>query len=306
MPAIPAIATAPPDKPCLCGAPTRPEPLFTAQGYRLMRCRRCRLAYIANPPDAAALARLYSAVDGDYHTELHDEASPAARRMAEIATEHLRFVRRVAQQGRLVDVGCSTGAFLARAQAAGFAASGIEFSRASADHARRATGLVVEDGTIGDCVLPPQSIDALTMFDVIEHVPDPRADLAKAWQLLRPGGWLVLSTPNIDGLFPRASLPLAHRLGYWPHPEPPYHLYQFSVRTLRDLVEQAGFVAGPVSHRNIALVYTFGNWRTLLNSPKRLAYAVLFGPLAKLGPWVGLGDWFYMAAQKPASSAGSW
>ena len=287
---------------CNCCSGTRHAPLFESKGYRLVRCDGCGLAFIANPPSAEELARLYSASDGDYHTELHDAASPAARRMMRVAETHLRFVRRVATTGRLVDVGCSTGNFIGLASTAGFAASGIEFSADSAGCARKATGLDVETGAIHDSALPPASIDVLTMYDVIEHVPDPTADLRAAWRLLRPGGWLVLSTPNIDGLFPRASLPLAKALDYWPHPEPPYHLYQFSVASLRALLVKAGFAPGRVWHRNIDLAYSFGTLRTLARMPKRLAYAAVFAPLAKLGPVIGLGDWFYIAAQKTASS----
>jgi hypothetical protein len=117
--------------------------------------------------------------------------------------------------------------------------------------------------------------------------------------LLKPGGWFVLSTPNIDGLFPRMAYKLAHRLNYWPHPEPPYHLYQFSVRTLSAMLGKAGFVPGPVRHSSIELAYTFGTVATLARMPKRLAYAVALAPLVKLGPLIGQGDWFYLAARKP-------
>ena len=74
---------------------------------------------------------------------------------------------------------------------------------------------------------------------------------------------------------------------------------QFSVATLGALVSAAGFVPGPVEHHAIDLSYSFGTLRTLLKSPKRLAYAAAFAPLAKLGPLVQQGDWFYMAARKP-------
>jgi 2-polyprenyl-3-methyl-5-hydroxy-6-metoxy-1,4-benzoquinol methylase len=158
----------------------------------------------------------------------------------------------------------------------------------------------VAEGTIHDAPQPAGSLDVLTMFDVIEHVPDPLGDLRKAFDLLAPGGLVVLSTPNIDGLFPRLSLPLAKKLDYWPHPEPPYHLYQFSARTLAAMLEKAGFEIAATRHFAIDLAYTFGQPATLLRSPKRLAYASLFAPMAAAGPWLGQGDWIYMTARKPA------
>jgi len=285
----------------MCGSASA-KPLFRAKGYDLVRCVQCDLAYVSNPPDENALRKLYSAGESDYHSELHDPGSTASRRMATIAARHLKFTRRFVASGRLVDVGCSSGEFLLLAHEAGFDCSGIEFSRESAEEAHRRTGLGIERGTLHDTTLAPGSCDVLTLFDVIEHVPDPSADLRAAFDLLAPGGWLVLSTPNIDGLFPRLSYPLANRLDYWPHPEPPHHLFQFSEATLARIVESAGFRVAGTRHCNIDLAYTFGAPATLARMPKRLAYAALFAPAAKLGPLVGMGDWLYLAARKPSAN----
>lgn len=286
---------------CIHCQVTSSETLFVHKGYQLVRCSGCGLAYIANPPNAAELARLYAADgEGTYHAQLRDPSNPEVARMAQIAERHLDFVRTVATAGRLVDVGCSTGAFLGKARVAGFEASGIEFSRESARFAAETTGCLVEHGTLADSAVAPGSVDVLSAFDVIEHVPDPVDDLARMHSLLKPGGWLVLSTPNIDGLFPRLSFPLARLSGHWPHPEPPHHLFQFSVTTLRAMLRTAGFQPGPLRHCNIDLSYTFGQFPALLRMPHRLAYALVFAPVAKFGPLIGQGDWFYIAARKPA------
>jgi SAM-dependent methyltransferase len=293
---------------CLSCGSVEHRPLFSMKGYDLVCCESCSLAFIANPPTDAELSLLYSASGCEYHADLQNPSSPAWRRIARIAQRHLRFVENalgkdVKRGASLVDVGCSTGQFLALAKAGGFAAHGVEFSQESADFAASFAGTAIDLGTIRDCTLQAGSVDVLTMFDVIEHVRDPIADMQHAWDLLRPGGWLVMSTPNIDGLFPRASYPLANALGYWPHPEPPHHLYQFSVRSLTDMVRKAGFVPGRVEHCAIDLDYTFGTLATLRTSPKRAAYALAFAPLAWLGPKIGMGDWFYIAAQKPVDAA---
>lgn len=281
----------------LCGE-TRVRPIFSTKGYDLVGCLGCDLAYIANPPSAEELARIYSA-DASYHATLKDEGSKAWADMDAIARQHMAFLGTVVQSGTLLDVGCSTGLFLDRARKAGFAVKGVEFSEDSAAFAQAHFGLTVERGSIHDSHEAAGSFDVLTMFDVIEHVPDPLADMAAAMRLLKPGGWFVLSTPNIDGLFPRASYPLAKTLNYWPHPEPPFHLYQFSVATLTAMLAKAGFEPGAVRHTSIALDYSFGSLHDLLRMPKRAAYALAFAPLAKLGPLIGQGDWFYIAARKP-------
>lgn len=266
-------------------------------GYTLVRCAACGLAFIADPPDPEALAAMYQA-GNDYHTSLHDPASQDFARMAQIAREHMAFVRRYASGGKVLDVGCSTGLFLHEAQKAGFEVSGIEFSEASAQFARDQFGLTITNGDIHAAAVEPESLDVLTMFDVIEHVRDPAGDIVAAHRLIKPGGLFILSTPNIDGLFPRASQPLAGPLGYWPHPEPPWHLYQFSIRTLSAMLEARGFECLGKQDTAIDLRYTFGKPAELARSYKRLAYALAFAPLAWLGPKIGMGDWFYLAARR--------
>lgn len=279
-----------------CGS-TGARIVASVNGYTLVRCRSCDLAFIANPPAPAELAAMYQA-GNDYHVTLHDPASADYAKMAMIARRHMAFVRRWASRGTLLDVGCSTGLFLHEAKQAGFDASGVEFSAASAQFARDHFGLQIADGDIHAIDGEAERYDILTMFDVIEHVRDPAGDIAAAHRLLKPGGIFILSTPNIDGLYPRASEPLARPLGHWPHIEPPWHLYQFSVKTLTAMLEQRGFAALGTQHTAIDLDYTFGRLLDLKRSPKRLAYAMAFAPLAWAGPMIGMGDWFYLAVRK--------
>ncbi len=274
--------------------------VFVKFGYRLVECLGCGLAYVANPPSPEALAASYQQ-DADYHTQLLDPASPHFAIMTRVARAHLDFVASHATGGRLVDIGCSSGHFLDLAREKGFTVSGVEFSGGSAQFARDHFGLIVADGDIGALAGEHAAYNIITMFDVIEHVPDPAHDIAVAWQLLRPGGLFILSTPNIDGLFPRLSLRVAKALDYWPHPEPPHHLYQFSVKSLSAMLAKAGFEIVGERQINIDLAYSFGSFPGLLTMPKRLIYAMLFAPVAKLGPLIGEGDWFYLAARKPAT-----
>lgn len=279
-----------------CGS-TDARHVAYAEGYQLVRCVRCGLAFIADPPDSDALAALYQA-SNNYHVALLDPASAAFAHMTRVARTHLDFVRRWAEQGTVLDIGCSTGLFLNEAKQAGFDVAGVEFSGSSAQFARNQFQLSVTDGDIHAFDGAPGTVDVLTMFDVIEHVRDPARDILAAHRLIKPGGLFILSTPNIDGLFPRLSEPLADRLGHWPHVEPPWHLFQFSVRTLSAMLEARGFECLGTRHIAIDLDYTFGTPRDLARSPKRLAYALAFAPIAWLGPKLGMGDWFYIAARK--------
>lgn len=275
--------------------------LFRKFGYDLVRCTGCGLAYIANPPDAEAVAAFYTA-QADYHDELLDPAHPSFQRMQGVARQHLAMLRRSIPQPeglKLLDIGCSSGLFLAEARRAGFESFGAELSPDTAGFARSHFGLDVHTGDWRDAGHADGAFDVITLFDVIEHLPDPLAELQAIRRLLKPGGLLLQSTPDIDGLFPRLSYPLARKLDYWPHPEPPHHLYQFSARTLSAMTRWAGYEIARKDQTRISLEYSFGSPRHWRRSPKMLAYAVLFAPAAFIAPWLGMGDWLYLAARQP-------
>jgi SAM-dependent methyltransferase len=265
--------------------------------------------YVLDPPARDELGLLYSFASG-YHAELADDGSPESRLHRARAAASLEIVRRHHGPGRLLDVGCSAGFFLACALAAGWEAQGVELSDDAAELARR-RGLDVVTGTIELAELAPRSFDVVTMWDVLEHVEDPLATLRQAAELLGDGGLLFVSTPNVDGLFPRFSYRLARLAGRWPHPEPPRHLFQFSKATLGRFLREAGFETIETIDRRIPLGYTFGRLRDLLRAPGELAYATAFAPLAVVGPLLHAGDEMVVvarirrdAATRPSSPTG--
>lgn len=283
----------------LCGG-VEHRPVFHKRGFELVRCAGCGLAFIANPPACDEVTALYSAA-ADYHGALLDPGHAGFAAMRRIARQHVSMLRRsvgAANGRRLLDIGCSSGLFLDEARTAGFEVAGAELSADTAAFARGHFGIEVHQGDWRDAGHADGSFDVITLFDVIEHVPDPLGELRAIRRLLRPGGLLLQSTPNIDGLFPRLSYLLAHRLDYWPHPEPPHHLYQFSDRTLAELTERAGYEVSRIDQTRIQLGYSFGTLASWRESPKLLAYGALFAPLALIGPWLGMGDWLYLAARK--------
>ena len=134
-------------------------------------------------------------------------------------------------KGKLLDVGAATGFFVALARERGFDARGVELSEYAASLGRQ-KGLDIETGTLADST---GTYDAITMLDVIEHLPDPRADLKRAYALLRPGGVLVINTPDVGSLIARA-------FGlHWHLIVPPEHLYYFDRKNLCALLEETGF-----------------------------------------------------------------
>ncbi len=124
-------------------------------------------------------------------------------------------------------------------------AEGTEISSSAAPFLEE-RGVTVHRGELPDLALDP-SYDAVTLFEVIEHFRRPQAYLDAARRLLRPGGWVYLTTPNFDGL--------SRRLlgGRW-RVMAPEHLAYYSPRALRRALARAGFVDIAVRSKNLDVV----------------------------------------------------
>jgi len=139
------------------------------------------------------------------------------------------------RNGKLLDVGCGNGHFLALMQNLGWEISGVEPDARAARIARERLGGAIITGRLEDADFARDFFDALTVHDVIEHTHDPMGLLREAFRILKVGAKLVLTTPNIDSL--------GHQLfrKSWHGLDPPRHLYIFSPRTLRICADQIGY-----------------------------------------------------------------
>ena len=141
----------------------------------------------------------------------------------------------------VVDVGCAIGLFLRVAEEHGWTSIGVEHSAWAADYGRQTWGLAILPDMRAATAARPMGFDAITMWDVIEHLPDPHRVLEEAHSILRDGGYLALSTLNSSSLGAR----LAGRS--WRHVVPPLHLNYFTRASLFRLLRLTGFE--PVFHR---------------------------------------------------------
>lgn len=142
---------------------------------------------------------------------------------------------RAAWRGRLLDVGCGDGAFLARMKRLGWEVVGVELDEQAAHIARTQSGADVFVGPLEEAGFADGSFDAITLSHVIEHLADPLDQLRRCGKLLRKGGRVVVTTPNAESL--------GHRIfrEHWRGLEVPRHLMLFSLRTLGQLASEAGF-----------------------------------------------------------------
>ncbi len=164
-------------------------------GFDVGRCQDCRMVFVLDPPTPEAVGELYA--------EPERETRYAERLREDTRSQDAVLDRLDALVGRgtvpgppvLFDVGAGTGEFLARAKGRGsFDVRGNDLSPTTAAYASTRHGVEVTTATLDQ--QPAASVDAVTMWCVLAHVPDPNAFLTEAFELLRPGGVLFLRTPR--------------------------------------------------------------------------------------------------------------
>ncbi len=208
----------------------------TSPGYgrhhTIVQCETCGLVYTNPRLDGSQILDSYVAVEDPLYLEERDGRVLTFER-------HLRPLEQLhAPPGKLVDVGAYTGVFVEIAAQHGWEAIGVEPSRWAVEQAR-AQGLHMIEGTLATSGLADASIDVVTMWDVIEHLTDPLAEVRQAHRLLKPGGLLVVHTMDIDSAFARLMG------GRWPWLME-MHVYYFSRRTLAALLTKAEFAVARV------------------------------------------------------------
>ncbi len=204
----------------------------------MVRCAACGCVYVGQDPVHINFQDLYGA---GYYTGGHDQVfedyvgQQAARRAH--ARRKLALLRhlppRIPRQGRLLDVGCAAGFFLAEAQTF-YDVQGVELSEWSSAWAREQLQLSVFTGTLQQAAWPADHFDVLTLWDVVEHVPDPLPLLTEARRVLRPGGRLVLTTGDWGSRYAQSQGEDWHLM------TPPWHLTMFSRATLAAVAQRAG------------------------------------------------------------------
>jgi len=210
---------------------------------RIVRCRRCGLIYCNPRLDARSLECVYSkdyfvldeqdsGIDYKAYANYIGEEPVITRSMIKRIKKVERFAH---AKGRMLDIGCAAGFSLIAARERGWEAEGIECSEFCVQYAR-SRGLTVHRGSLYDYPGRNESMDAITMWDYLEHSPDPLGDLKACCSLLRRGGVILLSIPNVDSWSYRL-------LGKkWIGFKNIEHLYFFSRDTMEKLARQAGLV----------------------------------------------------------------
>ena len=139
---------------------------------------------------------------------------------------------------RMLDIGCGNGMFLRCAKEAGFDAEGIDISEAAVERCEQ-QGLKARCGLIVNLVPEAPTFDCMTMWDVLEHLPDPSEVLARLAKGLRPGGLLVLKVPWVhDWIYRFGGVAPAFLRSLT---KAPSHVQFFTESSLKRLLRRSGF-----------------------------------------------------------------
>lgn len=311
--------------PCrLCGAGTEHQlslPLRTSADVRelgdchAVLCTSCAMAHTEPVPDDAVRV-----ITPDVQRETMNALQRALlRRFIRQRVARVRPLLPSDRRPRVVDVGGGACAFANALAATGCDVSVFEPNAANAPFANTTVGVrfvaaPFDERAVGVAGLADGSWDAVTMWHALEHVPDPVATLALARRLLRPGGVLYVSVPNLDSLQADVSGT------QWCYADIPRHLTHFSPEGLEAAMQRAGF-SGVTPYWWNAEYEIFGWYQTLLNlltashnyfynrakkgrfadagpHPTWTRVATALGPL--LMPGVVAAAWCASAASKPA------
>ena len=174
---------------------------FTGSAFNLDMCSNCQLVYLNPRPTLLELEGLYPEDYEAYQHSRNYDSATANWHVKQALHKQLSYVDQYRpERGKLLDVGCATGNFLVRARDFGWQVFGIEIIEKAAQIAREQLGESLISPDLETTNLLPGSLDVVTLWDVLEHMPNPKLIMQKIRDLLRPGGLVFFSIPNLDSL----------------------------------------------------------------------------------------------------------
>lgn len=218
----------------LCGARSD-EKLFTTPRdgtmISIVRCKACGLVYQNPRMSGKEIAALYNRKKKHYRSK---PAGTKEKKFLLLAEGRIKNIERFASKGKLLDIGSAFGPLLAAAKLRGWQAEGVELARHMADFAEKRYGVRIYAKPVEKLRLKAENFDVVTMYDVIEHLLDPKKTLVECNRILKAGGLLVIQTPAVDSLY--ASM----KGKDWPY-FGLHHTYYFSRKTMGKMLHAAGF-----------------------------------------------------------------
>jgi SAM-dependent methyltransferase len=224
--------------PCLICGKDEAEVLFAGAGKRkIVRCHHDGLIYLNPRPTVEAIRTFHTSfVRPDNLPSFHEYRSSILQREAKAITQFK-------SRGNLLDIGCGTGTFFSNFTSDDWRLWGVDTAFLGVSMAQGEHGAEVFNGTLCEAHYPAKFFDVVTILDALYYNPDPKAELAEVRRILKDNGVLAVEVPGITHTFVRCRGPFAWLLdGKWTSGlTASNHLYYFSMRTLRLLLEAESF-----------------------------------------------------------------
>lgn len=224
--------------------------------FRVVKCTACGLIFVHPRPPMNKIGSYYP-VESYWGRDIRDKETIAnliIQRERSFGVIY-RTVLEHKQKGRILDIGAGTGIFLSKFKELGWHVDGVEFSKEAGDFSRSVFGVDLKVGDFLDHTYKANTFEVVTLNMSLEHLYEPTKTLHEVHKIMKKGGLLVITVPNID------SVGFAIFRGNWRALDPPRHLYHFTENTLKAVVTNAGFTVTGVNHW-----YWMHNYYTIFES----------------------------------------
>jgi 2-polyprenyl-3-methyl-5-hydroxy-6-metoxy-1,4-benzoquinol methylase len=225
---------------------------LTGDRFSVFRCKDCSLSFVNPRPSPDEMERYYPPAYYGTRRSLFDGVTCFLR------ARRVEKVHGRREAGSILDVGCGMGRMLRTLQRRGWRVVGTEYGAKPREDATGKEEIEIRYAALEACGLPNNSFDVITLWHVLEHLPNPKETLREIRRVLKRDGNVILAVPNFGSL----QAKLTGRC--WFHLDVPRHLFHFTPKNLVGLLEQEGFRIE--EKRHFSFEYdTFGFVQSLLN-----------------------------------------
>ena len=233
-------------------SPKNSQILFVKDGFYYRKCKSCMLVYVSPVLKDEVLKKAYA--ESEYSKSWMEVLlTPIEQRFNQPKFDRgiMEIERICGSKGKILDVGCAVGQFLLAAKNSGWEAIGLELNKKGYKYCESLDFEVVNK-PLTDNLFPPETFDAVSMWEVLEHVPYPREIIKCIYKILKPNGVLLIVVPNRDALAARVlqeKCNLFFGMG---------HINMFNNHTLSNLLKEENY--------NISHCSTFTSEISVINN----------------------------------------
>lgn len=215
--------------------------LYKIEPFRVLKCQECGFVYANARPknDQKNLESIYSEqyfAKKEYDVNYGYKDYIGSKKEYQLLFEQrIQYLESFKPKGKLLDIGCAVGFFMETAKKRGWDTYGVEVSKFASNYARQELGLNVYTGSLESAHYRENSFDAITMWDVLEHVCNPMGTVKEVHKILKNDGVVIISTLNFNSFLSKRNK------DHWAELKLPEHLNYFNRKSLNFLMQKTSF-----------------------------------------------------------------